>query len=754
MITRQGNVARALSASVAACALVVAASGGAGAADAALPVKAPPAVMPAPAWEGLYAGFSFGPAWLKATTSTVSRPGFSQTETFAGLVGVTNSATDSRSSASGANLGAQSDIFLGYNFRLGSNVIAGWQVEGTIANTQAQLAGSTTSLTNRTTVVTPPGSITSASTLSTASFIDNLAERWAVSALARLGVLIDPRDLVYLIGGYTYGGFDWGGRSFGLHGATVGAGWEREIAPGWTFKAEYRYTRFQDKDLPRSTSSTSNDVTVSPLGTGTSVINSSSAITDRVSGLDLHALRFGITHYFNGGAPVVSAYAMATKSPHLLAMPWEGAYSGVSYGPAWIRASTSVVSRSVNTQVVTSAAGAVQTSNSVTDSRTNGSGSGWGAQSDVYLGYNFRLGSNLIAGVQAEGTIAENQVLLNVAQASVGNRTTVTAPGGGTTTQQSTTNLTFTDILSERWAVSALGRAGWLVDPRDLIYVIGGYTYGGFEWGSRTFGLHGATVGGGWEREVAPGWTFKAEYRYTQFQDKDMPRSSSSSSNATNVNAGGGISTTVSNTNAAITDHVSGVGSHALRFGLTHYFGGGAPTMTANVAARPPQPAWTGLYGGVSFGLTSMHTSTASTFNDVFNATQTAPGIAITDVQTANAAFNTAGQHHGAVGDIFVGYSAALGANVIAGVQAEGSIAHATTLGNGSFVQVTTLTDVDAARRCRRDDHGHRDQHRYHHVCGAQPLDGIGAGTALVGWSTRATRSTRSAVGHMGALAR
>ncbi len=261
--------------------------------------------------------------------------------------------------------------------------------------------------------------------------------------------------------------------------------------------------------------------------------------------------------------------------------------------------------------------------------------------------------------------------------------------------------------------------------------MIGGYTYGGFEWGSRTFGLHGATVGGGWEREVAPGWTFKAEYRYTQFQDKDMPRSSSSSSNATNVNAGGGISTTVSNTNAAITDRVSGVGSHALRFGLTHYFGGSAPTMTANVAARPPQPAWTGLYGGVSFGLTSMHTSTASTFNDVFNATQTAPGIVIADVQTANAAFNTAGQHHGAVGDIFVGYSAALGANVIAGVQAEGSIAHATTLGNGSFVQVTTLTDVtDAARRCRRDGHGHRDQHRYHHVCGAQPLDGIGAGTA------------------------
>src|SRR5262249_54786229 len=152
-------------------------------------------------------------------------------------------------------------------------------------------------------------------TSTTATFIDSLAQRWAASALARLGLLVDPRDLVYVIGGYTYGGFDWSGRTFGLNGATVGGGWEHQIAPSWTLKAEYRYTQFAGKDLPRPAGSAFTQ-TITELGAGSTTVGATGfTATDRVSGIALHALRLGVAHYFDGGAPAAAAFAMRTKAP-------------------------------------------------------------------------------------------------------------------------------------------------------------------------------------------------------------------------------------------------------------------------------------------------------------------------------------------------------------------------------------------------------------------------------------------------------
>jgi opacity protein-like surface antigen len=569
-------------------------------------------------------------------------------------------------------------------------------VEGTIANNQAQQNGSQSSFSNRITVTTPPGSTTSSSTLTNSTVLDSLAERWAVSALARLGWLVDPRDLVYVIGGYTYGGFEWGTRSFGLHGATVGAGWEREIAPGWTLKAEYRYTRFQDRDLePRASVSTTTQNSGFAGGTQAFLSNVSSTSTDRVSGLDLHALRFGITHYFGAtalaSAPV--AYTKAAPSPPQM---WDGVYAGISRGPTWFSAATSTVNHNVSTSTRTLPAGGVTVTNSTTDTATSSSGKDWGAQADIFAGYNFRLGGNFVASLQAEGTIASNQAKLNASQVSVSNSVT------GTTTTTTLTAATFIDNVAERWAVSALGRIGWLIDPRDLVYAVGGYTYGGFEWGDRTFGLHGATVGAGWEREVAPGWTMKAEYRYTRFQDRDLPRTAASNSNQASVSAAGAVTTTVNTSTSAITDRVSGLDLHALRFGITHHFGAealaSAPVNAAMVTKAPRRPvgqSWEGLYGGVSFGLTSMRTSTTSTSTEIFNDAFAVPGDAITDVEPVNTAFNTRGRQVGAIADIFSGYNVRFATNVIAGVQFEGSMAPAITRGNGSFGTVFSVTSVE-----------------------------------------------------------
>jgi opacity protein-like surface antigen len=171
-----------------------------------------------------------------------------------------------------------------------STVAAIGATPGTLANTRVNLAGSGTDLSTTTFFFppappAPPGISTSAF-----SFTDTLDNRWMVSALARAGALIDPNDLVYVIGGYTYGRFENIDGGFGLNGGTVGVGWERQIVPGWTLRGEYRYTRFQDTDLHVNTQSASSD------GSSTTTFNTSQ-IT-HYSGLDMHSLWLGVSHYF------------------------------------------------------------------------------------------------------------------------------------------------------------------------------------------------------------------------------------------------------------------------------------------------------------------------------------------------------------------------------------------------------------------------------------------------------------------------
>jgi opacity protein-like surface antigen len=726
--SRHVKLVRALSASVAAGALLLAASSGAGAQSAAsekpqastkatkkkpaaasVPALAPtaaapyamvtkgPALLVTPAWTGLYAGVSFGPSTIKANTALTSPSVSTQNINLStGALRTVTTVDNFNDASSGRGWGPLSDIYLGYNFRPGGNLVAGVQLEGTITNAKTQLQGALTSVSTTTTVTTPPGSTSTSTTVTNQIFEDSLAQRWAVSALGRLGLQLAPRDFAYVIGGYTRGGFEWDGRSFGLNGGTVGAGWEHEIAPSWTFKAEYRFTAFESKDLPRPSSSTAVQSDTFAGATTTAVINSTAATTDHVSGIALHALRFGITHYFDA-APGAAPAPMLTKAAPVVASPWEGSYAGVSYGPALITASTSTVVNSVTTRVTTSATGTVTTTTTNNNVVVAGSGNNTGAVSDIFLGYNFRLGGNVIAGVQAEATVAEVQTPLASSEAARSSATTVITPPGTTSTSSSTLAFNFIDAFAERWAVSALARIGVLIDPHDLVYGIGGYTYGGFDWSGRVFGLNGATVGAGWEHEIAPSWTLKAEYRYTAFQDKDLPRPLGLTQSQTSVSTTGAVSTTVVNQTGTIADHVSGVNLHALRFGITHYLNDVPPTPYAMPVKAPvlAGPVWTGVYGGVSFGAMSMHVKSDSVSNEVFIVNETVPGLAFTQVENINETFNTSGRHAGAVADVLVGYNAALGPKLIGGVQLEGSIAHGVVLANGSFAQTDTATAVN-----------------------------------------------------------
>lgn len=78
-----------------------------------------------------------------------------------------------------------------------------------------------------------------------------------------------------------------------------------------------------------------------------------------------------------------------------------------------------------------------------------------------------------------------------------------------------------------QWFGTFRGRAGWLVDPRVLLYVTGGLAYGQFkaDYTSGVVGLPlgvaststtraGWTFGGGIEAALSNNWTVKAEYLY------------------------------------------------------------------------------------------------------------------------------------------------------------------------------------------------------------------------------------------------
>ena len=250
----------------------------------------PPSV---PRWGGLYAGASFGLGSQHANqdgvtsftgSSMFSQPNFSSTNS--------NSET-LESSLGGRSVGAMANLYLGYNYMLPSNFLVGAEIEGGLSNNRTTMNGTISAVTQSVSTntnfgvsntTTTPGTITGNTIL-------NLDSRWVMSALARGGFLVDSRDLIYLVGGITYGRFEILDESFGAFGGTVGAGWERKITPSWTLKAEYRYTRFQDRTVTENASSNS-----------TSPGNSSSndaLQTSRVSGLDWHAVTIGVSHYFD-----------------------------------------------------------------------------------------------------------------------------------------------------------------------------------------------------------------------------------------------------------------------------------------------------------------------------------------------------------------------------------------------------------------------------------------------------------------------
>jgi len=197
----------------------------------------------------------------------------------------------------------------------------------------------------------------------------------------------------------------------------------------------------------------------------------------------MHTARIGLSYRFGGGHD--SGEAPATAGGR----DWTGLYGGVAGGAGLL----------VN-KLNASAGGA-------SASLDNG---GQGLLGSVFVGGDWQLTDQFLVGLMGDLTWPGMQSVL-------------TAGGGGASaTVASRTNM--------GW--SLLARLGWLATRQTLLYALGGYTNQSFTTtgyagnGSTLFSsedrLGGFVVGPGLEFMIAPGWSTRLEYRYSQFETRAL----------------------------------------------------------------------------------------------------------------------------------------------------------------------------------------------------------------------------------------
>jgi outer membrane immunogenic protein len=247
--------------------------------------KAPVYVDPVYDWTGFYVGGNIGYSWGRSSdTSTITNTAGTVLDTSAGSTGL-----------DGIVGGGQ----IGYN----------WQMQRMVIGLEADIQGSdekgSRSFTCPTGICTPPVGGFLALVIPGPAVPVTLSQKidWFGTVRGRVGVLVDPKVLLYATGGLAYGQVD-SSATIGIVptafsavsstnvGYTVGAGIEGVIGGNWTARLEYLYV-----DLGRVNGSF--QTAIGGLGGGVLSSNYSSRVTDNV-------LRVGVNYKFGG--PVVAKY--------------------------------------------------------------------------------------------------------------------------------------------------------------------------------------------------------------------------------------------------------------------------------------------------------------------------------------------------------------------------------------------------------------------------------------------------------------
>lgn len=241
-----------------------------------------------------------------------------------------------------------------------------------------------------------------------------------------------------------------------------------------------------------------------------------------------------------------------------------------------------------------------------------------------FAGFNYQVSPRIVLGVQGELGVQDLETEIDL------------SVGGFTASLEAAPD--FNAAIS--------GRAGWLVNPDTLLYVIGGYSYAEYDVDihlslvrqvttdlefDETY--HGFHIGTGIEARLTDSITARIEYRYTQYGEEDW-------------GTGGAVEVEPS--------------THTGTLGVAWNFHTGGDmviTPTADLM-RPQAPAeetsWTGLYLGGFIG-------GGAVVNDL-------------DVLSGLLEFDGVGGE-GVVGGGFAGLNYQVSSNLVVGVQAELGVA-------------------------------------------------------------------------------
>jgi len=297
-----------------------------------------------------------------------------------------------------------------------------------------------------------------------------------------------------------------------------------------------------------------------------------------------------------------------------------------------------------------------------------------GTIADVFVGYNMRLGQSFVAGGQLEGT-----AFSDVTAKTIGSRAATTTSALNGVTTSSGLSIASRDYDDElRSMVTALGRAGYLVDPSTLVYVLGGGVAGHFvapsngddAFRQRNKWILGYTVGIGGERHFTPNWSVRGEYRYVHFNvDRDQ---SASSANVTTTSISNSVLSGSFSTPVDL--HVGKIAVVYTPW-ATEIAGADAAALPVKALPKLGSPdGWTGFYVGTSFGAGGGDASTIDALAQNQSNTFSLAGFPSATVSSITGAGNLAGRISGSMVDLFAGYNTKLGQSFVVGGQLEGTV--------------------------------------------------------------------------------